>query len=85
MTPGLSELLEYKLAAERLHEHPFAVLTWHQQVPAHTKLVVYVKHKPHTFTGTNYEETHDKAVRAFMVYCRLDRIRGEDGDKTAWW
>lgn len=78
MVPGLSSVVEYQLAAERLHDTPFMVATL-----ASTKLEdrvtvlkVYVNRILHTYKGGSYQEVHDKAVRAFMVYNRLDRIRG---------
>lgn len=92
MVPGLGVILEYQLAAERLHDHPFRVVTklaWASpalEPPLRTTtLTVYVKYQPHEYEGETYEEAHHKAVRAFMLYGRLDRIRGTYWEKTAWW
>lgn len=75
MTPGLGEILEYQLAAERLHDHPFIVSTYVRSDRS-TSLLVFVNHVRYVFRGLTSTEVHDKAVRAFMFFNRLDRIRG---------
>lgn len=80
MTPGLNDLVEYQLAAQRLHDIPFTVATFFNRegstIERWTGIRFYVNHVLHTYAGKTYEEVHHKAVRALMVYNRLDRIRG---------
>jgi hypothetical protein len=78
MVPGLPELLAYQLAAERLHETPFRVVTFVTNKPEETCAVlhVWVNHVLHIIKGRSYSEVHDRAVKAFVLFNRLDRIRG---------
>ncbi len=80
MTPGLNDLVEYQLAAQRLHDMPFMVATYLNRddgkLERWTGIKFYVDRILHTYVAKSYEEVHHKAIRVLMVYNRLDRIRG---------